>query len=311
MTRIVITEPLDLSPAQLARLRALAEVVEFGAPPATVHEWLTRCAGFSHVCSGKCGLTWKHPEGGRLGIFYLPAGTVVSHPFVNVAMISKDQLRAAQVTLGYAPGANRDAVAEWVMSMLLELFRGFAAAVNLDDPSRKLGRTRSLVEKRIVILGANGAVGSAVAARATAFRMEVVPFIRGMDLLASLAGAHAVVNCLSSLPENNNRLADEFFAAMAAGSFFVSMTNPSIWNIDALVAAVKSGHLGGAAIDVGNKGPGDVTAESYRALLSVERILATPQIAHFADVSARSANDMMVANIEASVAGRPMPHVWA
>ena len=309
---IVVTSPMDLSTEQKKRLENCGEVTYHNSEPETVEEWLERCHGFKLVCAGKSGMTWplSKKDTSRLGIYHLRQGTLVSHPFVNVAMISKEELRAAGVRLSYAPGSNRQAVSEWAMAMLLELFRNFSQAVNLDNDKVKLVRTKSLSGKSIAILGM-GAVGQEVARLAEAFGMLVRPFHRRDNLYDTVHNVDVVVNCLSSLEENKGMLDQHYFAAMSKGSFFVTMTNPAIWDIDALLDALDSGHLAGAAIDIGNKGPGDVTASTYQKVAGHSRVLATPQIAHFSDLSASISFDMMIENIEAASREETPPYLWA
>lgn len=307
---IVVTGPMDLNGGQRTWLESCGEVTYYENEAATVEEWLDRCEGFPYVCSGKTGLTWPNGIEGAFGIYSLAAGTVVSHPFVNVAMISPALLQEAEVQLGYAPGSNRRAVVEWVIWMALDLFRGFSHAVNLQDPTKQLVRTRSLIGKTISILGVQGAVGSELASVAEAMGMVVQGAQRGMNLYDAVAQADVVVNCLSSLPENRNILNEAFFRAMSPGSYFITMTNPVIWSIEGLLKVLDEGHLAGAAIDVGNKGPGDVSAETYQKVVGHPQVLATPQVAHYSDHSASVSYDMMIENIEAAITGGEVRYRW-
>lgn len=64
-----------------------------------------------------------------------------------------------------------------------------------------------------------------------------------------LAASDAVCSLLPYLPETDQRLDEAFFAAMKPGSLFASCGGSGVVNEHALAAALRSGHLGGAALD--------------------------------------------------------------
>ncbi|QQG49673.1 MAG: hypothetical protein HZB70_02645 [Candidatus Berkelbacteria bacterium] len=321
---IVVTSPLDLSEEQKNRLGRQLVVSYHDSEPATAAEWLERCKGFEFVCSGKSGMTWPVKDDGPkddYALYHLEAGSCVSFPFVNVNLFPKDRVREAGINLGYAPGCNAGSVAEWVMLAILGIYR-----LPHDEDGDILQRKRSLIGKKLTVLGGNGHVGKEVIKRAQPFDMEVTNFCRHKedassapscqsDLTLAVADADVVVNCLSSNPENQGMLNAEFFQSMRSGSVFVTMTSPAstggVWVIPDLLAALDSNHLYVAAIDIGNRAPGDETAPTYLEVKDHPAILATPQIAHFTDVSAERSFDMMIDNIEAAIKGELMPYSWA
>ena len=328
MKKILMTNRRDLTPEQAVALNALGTLTYYEAPPNDAADWLSRCKGYAFVCSGKEGLLWPWLPGGDLndfGVYYLAEGTTVFMPFADVKRIEAERLKAGGIRLCYAPGSNAEAVGVWVMAAITEHFRTFSKVVNLTDPDVTLARTRDLYDASITVLGGLGAVGSVVTRLALAYGMYVVCYCRKVpngpdwipgvryytDLGSSVQSADVVVNCLSSWPQNKELLSLLFFRSMKQGAFFVSMTNPFIWCIPDLITMLDKGHLAGAAIDIGDKSPGDITALRYQDLVGHPKIRATPQIAHWTYHTAEVGYDMMLEALTAAIDGKEeLPHEW-
>ena len=314
---IVVTEPFDFTPEQIQRLEKIAEAkgteLTISKKHPTRDEWVELVAPSSFVLTGKRGFSDRDESGeaGTEAIYSAPEGTVISHPFVNVGWVDKAKLAEKDITLTYAPGCNRDAVAEWTLSCALDIFRGFSLAKNKEEVEPRITRTESLLGKNITILG-KGAVGTRVGELAEAFKMNVSYLTRENTLEEAVKGADLVVNCLSSKPENHDLLDAEFFnSTMPKGAVFICMTNPMIYSIEGLLAALGNGHLSGAGIDVGSSFPGDTTHENYQKFMTFldsnpeyrARLLVTPQVAHFSDESQKVSFDMAIENLECAVRG--------
>jgi phosphoglycerate dehydrogenase-like enzyme len=316
-----ITDPLDFSPEQSRELESIAS--EFGLVlrraatgdgPISRDGWIEIVSGCNYVISGKQGMSARDGSGGAgtEGIYSAPPGTVISHPFVNVAWVDGGRLADGGITLLYAPGCNRDAVAEWVLGCSIALFRELRASLNMRGGDSRPTRSRSLAGKTAAVLG-RGAVGARVGEVLGAMRMNVRYLERGGAPIPDVVrGADLVVNCLSSRTENGNLLGAEFFAShVPHGSVFVSMTNPAIYSIDGLLGALSAGRVRGAAIDVGNTFPGDTEQANYKRFTDFldlhpqfeDVLLVTPQVAHFSDASQRSSFDVAIENIRAAAGG--------
>lgn len=310
-----ISEPMDFSPDQNHELDSIASefnlILRRATSNPTRDEWVQFVKECNYVISGKQGLSTTDPSGaaGTEGIYDAPRGIVISHPFVNVGWVDTQRLKKLNISLLYAPGCNRDAVAEWVLGYALTLFRNFRVCVNKREMEPRVNRSQSLAGKAVAILG-KGAVGTRCGEVLGALKMDVRYLVRGGSLLETVCDVDLVVNCLSSKAENRNLLnADFFLNQMSRGSTFVSMTNPAIYDIDGLLAAMKNGHIHGAAIDVGNTFPGDVHQDNYKKFTSFLNLhpefenvlLVTPQVAHFSNASQRSSFDMAIENIRRAV----------
>jgi D-3-phosphoglycerate dehydrogenase len=99
-----------------------------------------------------------------------------------------------------------------------------------------------------------------------------------IDSLETLLGMSDVV----SLHVDDNKANKDFFdsnafAAMKPGSLFVNLSRGFVVNIEALVAALESGHIAGAAIDVYPEEPIS-NGPFITALQGMENVILTPHI---------------------------------
>ncbi len=299
--KIVVTCPMGLSPEQKARLEKLGEVTYYDTHP-SVEEWLERAKGHDIVCSWIGGLREKYGE---------LRDTFISVPFVGVSSFADPAIvKANNLTISNSPGCNRHAVSEWIIYMMLSATRHISDYVNVQDPVAVPLENPSigLAGKHITILG-KGSVGSRVGAICEALEMKVAYFTRDGDLRASVKDADIVVDALSANPISRGLLGKDFFAAIKDGAIFISVTVDSIVDIDAMLAALETGKLSRVAHDVMNAKLGDAHDPLYDRLRRHPRVLATPHIAAFTDVTTTIGNDMMIDNIEAWLKGKPI-HVF-
>lgn len=127
----------------------------------------------------------------------------------------------------------------------------------------------------------------------------------GLDELDAFVGAsRAVVNVLPDT-EATRGLLDRNRLERFAGAIFVNVGRGTVVACEAdLVAAVESGHVGAAVLDVTNPEPPDVASP----LLSTDRIVVTPHIS--GTTQPRSAAALIAANISRVRAGQqPFPIV--
>ena len=189
---------------------------------------------------------------------------------VAVASVGTDRIdlaAAAQagVKVINAPTGSTIAAAEHTMALMLALLRKIPSA----DASVRRGeweRARyigaELLHRTLGIIGL-GKIGRAVATRAGAFEMRVIahdPFLTaeqaaqhgvalvGLPELLSQADVVSVHVLLT--PETRGMIGEAEIAAMKPGAVLLNVARGGLVDEAALAAALNSGHLGGAAIDV-------------------------------------------------------------
>jgi len=136
-----------------------------------------------------------------------------------------------------------------------------------------------LGEKTLGIIG-YGKIAKMVERRAGAFDMNVIhtkstphdhPGYRSLDALLSEAD---IVVALVPLSDRTRHLINaETIGRMKPGSFFINVARGKVMDESAVVAALQSGHLAGAALDVFEEEP--VVNE---ALFAMDNVVLTPHI---------------------------------
>jgi D-3-phosphoglycerate dehydrogenase len=187
------------------------------------------------------------------------------------------------------PGGNTTSTAEHTMTLLLALSRNVAPA----HESLRAGRWErakftgtQLAGKTLAVVGL-GRVGLEVAKRAVAFEMKVLAFdpfmspdraqqfgiglVQDLDDLVSRADYVTVHTPLSE--QTRGLLGAERMARMRRGVRIINCARGGIVDEKALLAALRSGQVGGAALDVfEQEPPGD------HPLLKLPNVLATPHL---------------------------------
>lgn len=296
--KIVITHDLNLSIEDMKRLKSLGEVTVYNSRPSSVFDWLNRTKGADIICSGISGL-----KGGYKNL----RNVFISLPMVGYSFLNKGILQKNNISVSNSPGCNKDAVAEWIIGMLINLLREMQFFINNGNlPKDKAPQaTKGLVGKNILILG-KGNIGTRVGEICTALKMNVSFFKRGEDLLNKTKNQEVIVNCLSANKTSVNLLNQNFFNSLEQGSFFISVSNNTTYDPEALFTALDSGRISKAAIDEGTMPAGAIDDPYYQKLLQHSKILATPHIAYNTDYTDALGNKMMIDNIEAWIKGRPI-----
>ena len=170
------------------------------------------------------------------------------------------------IPVANAAGYNKDAVADWTVMAILALVRNSfwgdrqirAGRWGPDDRMRKEMIGRELGAMTVGIIGL-GNVGSSVARRLRAFGSRIVftdidrkEFAGAEQVeLGTLLKVSDVICVHTPLDVDTNAIIDaEVLARMKTGSFLVNAARGPIVDENALVKALESRHLAGAALDV-------------------------------------------------------------
>jgi D-3-phosphoglycerate dehydrogenase len=190
-----------------------------------------------------------------------------------------------------APYSNTRSVAELVLAETILLLRGIPeknALVHRGGWSKSAAGSFEARGKTLGIVG-YGSIGSQLSVLAESMGMKVIYFdvvtklplgnAHQVDSLADLLEQADVVTL--HVPENESTrdmMGAEQFARMQPGSIFINAARGTCVAIDALAAALESGHLAGAAIDVFPKEPGSNNEEFQSPLRRFDNVILTPHI---------------------------------
>jgi phosphoglycerate dehydrogenase-like enzyme len=230
-------------------------------------------------------------------------------------------LRERNVLLTNMQRVAGPVMAEHVMAMMLAWARGLhfyvpermAARWTRELPPP--GRMITLEGKTLLVVGLGG-IGVEVARRAHALGMRVVatrasgregpPFVSYVGLpgeLGSLAAAaDFVVNTAPLTPATQGMFDAKFFAAVKPGAFFVNVGRGQSVVQSELIAALASGRLGGAGLDVTDPEPLPPDSPLWR----MSNVILTPHVSAQSDVDDGVRSAIMAENLRRYVAGEKM-----
>ena len=191
----------------------------------------------------------------------------------GIGMDSVDQAaaRSRGVTVRNTPGVFGHEVADSAFGYILNLARGYIevdAAVRRGEWLKVEGIT--LAGARLGIVGF-GSIGRAIAKRGLGFDMDVFAFdpfvtaesedvsIVGLDEL--LSSARFIVLACPLTPETFHLINADRLASVAPDAYLVNVARGPVVEEEALVRALRSGRLAGAALDVFETEPLPPTSE--------------------------------------------------
>ena len=198
----------------------------------------------------------------------LAKGRVVGRLGVGLDNIDLAACEARGIKVIPATGANALSVAEYVIATAMLLLRGAyqstAEVVAGNWPRNALSNGREIAGKTLGLVGF-GSIGQLTAKLAQGIGMNVVAHDAMMDEanptfaqagvacvgLDELAATADVISLHVPLVASTRKLFDaKRIAAMKPGAVLINSARGGIVDEAALAAALKSGHLGGAALDV-------------------------------------------------------------
>ena len=230
---------------------------------------------------------------------------------------------AAGIPVGYLPGRNVGAVAEFTLGAMIAVTRNMVAGAIGMAAGRWEGRFYraelvgpELGDATVGLVGC-GAVGRRVAALLRACGAHVLghdPLVDAVELgaqgiepvdLPELLARSDIVSLHARLTKTTAGLVGaDFLAGMRPGGVLVNTARGALVDTDALVAALRSGHLAGAALDVHDPEP----LPPDHPLRRLPTVLATPHLAG----ASRTVADQSVRRVTAAMAeylaDGSMPH---
>jgi D-3-phosphoglycerate dehydrogenase len=218
-----------------------------------------------------------------------PRLKIVARAGSGVDNVDLDAASARGIVVTNAPGGNSISVAEHALALMLSLARSVAtadAAMKQERWEKKKLLGAELRDKTLGVVGF-GRIGQAVAHRARAFGMRIVahdPFIAAhvadeldvelVSLDALCAAADYITLHLPTTEQTRNLFDAARLATCKRGVRIVNTARGELLDEAALAAALESGQVGGAGLDVFVKEP-----PADWALVKSPRVVATPHIA--------------------------------
>jgi glyoxylate reductase len=240
-----------------------------------------------------------------------PALKVISNYAVGYDNIDTAAAREREIAVGHTPDVLTDATADLAWALMLALARGIpsaAAAGARGDggtwaPRDFLGA--DVFGATLGIIG-SGRIGRAVAERASGFKMTVLTAGRGdrPALEYLLANADFVSLHCPLTDETRHLINAEALAQMKPTAFLVNTARGPIVDQDALLDALTSEQIAGAALDVTDPEP----LPPEHTLHQAPNLIITPHIGSATHTARAKMTEIAVDNLLAGLAGEPLPH---
>ena len=276
------------------------------------HQVNERIAGAQIVISNKVALRAEH-------IAANPQLKLIALAATGYDNVDLAAARAAGVTVCNVRGYGTESVAEHALMLLLALMRNLPAYMR-DVSAGQWQRSphfvhfsapiRNLSGKTLAIFG-RGNIGSALARYAQALGMTVLwgehkhaaAVREGYTAFAdALAQADAVSLHCPLTDETRNMIGEAELKTMKPQAVLVTVGRGGLADEQAVLAALKYGTLGGAGFDV-------LTTEPPRGgnplLSDLPNLIVTPHVAWASEEAFAKMTDILEANINLFMAGRP------
>lgn len=281
MPRIIVLD--DIAAEGLAILDA-AEGIEYEIRTKLAGDELkSALAEFDGaVCRSGVKITPESLEGNKRLRAIVRAG-------VGTDNIDKNAASRLGIVVMNTPTGNTISTAEHAMALMVGLSRNLApahASLKAGKWDRKLFQGSQLHGKKLGVVGL-GRIGQEVAFRAKAFGMDIIGFdpflssekaaelgIRKVETVAELLPEIDYLTVHTPLtPETKGLIGPDQIKTLKKGARLVNCARGGIYDEAALVEGLKSGHLGGVALDVYENEP---CTDS--PLFGMDNVLCTPHL---------------------------------
>jgi phosphoglycerate dehydrogenase-like enzyme len=191
---------------------------------------------------------------------------IIARTGVGYDAVDVPAARKHGITVTITPGVNQESVAEQAFGLLLGLTRRIVAN-SVDVAAGGWNRTMPLpIRGKTMGLIGLGRIGQAMIPKAAAFGMNILghdPFakestnmgLKLTDLDTLLAESDVVSLHVPLTPETKHMIRTESIAKMKQGAILLNTARGGLVNEHDLIAALESGRLGGACLDVTDPEP--------------------------------------------------------
>lgn len=221
--------------------------------------------------------------------------------------------RARGLAVTHAPGVNHEDVADHALGLILASRRMIVSGDAQVRSGAWTAETRtitpSLKDQRLGIIGL-GAIGEAVARRAETFRMSVAwwgprekpaAWPRAESLIALARDSDILVLACKADESNRGLVSAEVMDALGPQGLLVNVARGQLVDEDALIAALKSGRLGHAALDVFEVEPTPAARWS-----GVPNLILTPRTGGATTAGVQGMLMLLFQNLQAAFADQPL-----
>ena len=210
---------------------------------------------------------------------------------IGTNQVDLDAAELAGIPVFNAPYSNTRSVAELVLAEAIMLLRGIpqkSAQCHRGGWSKSAAGSHEARGKTLGIVG-YGHIGTQVGVLADALGMQVL--FHDIETKLSLGNARASIDLdellaksdvvtlhVPETPATQWMIGAAQLAKMKPGAHLINAARGTVVDIDALAAALQSGHIGGAAVDVYPEEPKGNDDPLVSPLLGIDNVILTPHV---------------------------------
>lgn len=244
----------------------------------------------------------------------LPQLEIIACMGIGVDRIDTACARSRGIPVTATPDVVTDDTADTALGLMLAVERRIAEGdrfVRRGDWIRgEMPFGRSLRRRRLGIIGL-GRIGRAIATRAAAFGMEIAyqgprrkddaPYAYFADPVALADWSEILVVACPGGAATRHLVNRAVIEALGTEGTLINIARGSIVDEAALVAALQTGRLGAAGLDVYQDEP-----RAPEALFAMDNVVLSPHTGSGTHDTRRAMGDLVVENLLAHFAGRPL-----
>ncbi|MGH2702755.1 MAG: D-isomer specific 2-hydroxyacid dehydrogenase family protein [Actinomycetota bacterium] len=276
---------------------------------------MTDAGGSLAGIAGANALVWTNPRDPQGMKTALDGSDVtwVQLPFAGIESFFAADVIDPELTWTCAKGIYGPACAEHALALMLVASRRLADHARAKSWGREGAEFR--LEGRTVVVVGTGGIGSALVPMVAPLGMRTIGVNRSgrplegaertviVDELGEVLGEADFVVIAAALTEATRNLFDkEMLGAMKPSAWLVNVARGGLVDTDALVAALESGSIGGAALDVTEPEP----LPDGHPLWNLDNCLITPHVANTWAMGLAALPGLVRHNVEAFAEGRPL-----
>ncbi|MGE4430315.1 MAG: 2-hydroxyacid dehydrogenase [Sphingobium sp.] len=247
----------------------------------------------------------------------LPGLKIVAIHGVGFDKVNRPLAREKGISVTTTPNVLNEDVADLAIGLIISLLRSIAPA----DAFVRAGTweqaeyplANKVTGRRFGIVGL-GSIGAEIARRLTAFgpvaytgtAPKQVPYDYHPDALSLARASDVLIVACPSNAATHHLIDEAILDALGPQGYVVNIARGAVIDEAALITALDQRRIAGAALDVFEHEP-----HVPEALWASPHVLLTPHIASATEETRRDMADMVLANLDAMLAGAPPPHALA
>jgi D-3-phosphoglycerate dehydrogenase len=306
--KIVVVDHVFLEKEHVERLKALGDLTVYSEPPKNEAELKQRIGSAEIVVVG-----WSHLT--RDVIASAKELRMISIWATTCHYADHEAAKERGIVVTHVPGYATEAVAEYAFALLLAAVRKLPVAdkrVRNGDFDWRPFSGAELEGKTLGIIG-TGAIGLRVGEIARAFKMRLLGFdkypnakraaeigLTYVDLPTLLRESDIITVHLTLTSETQGILGEKQIEAMKKGVVIVNTSQGKVFDETALAAALKSGKIAAAGLDVFAEEP----PAKDNPLFKLDSVVLSPHVGFNTVEAARRCTDICIDNVAKFLKGQ-------